>query len=464
MLIYADPKTSATVEQAMLGLEGLQGRDLLIARGMLEQGLADAGFENGEALPNTKIELKTPEGFAFYQLYPEQYRRAAQKWLRECKSAGPAIVIGIRSIGTTLSHVVWEELRKAGVEVSRCTVRPQGDPFQRRVKLPDWVTPSATAYLVVDEGPGLSGSSFGCVAAELERRGVERNRIHFFPGHPHDPGSAASEETRKLWRDIARWNVPPETPVLEKDVEWKYIGPALPWPFDCSGQAERNARRSSELSFGLPVLEHRDWWLSFPIIQGHQAAVDPFTLAAHIVAVADEPLRSEDEIETEYRLREMLLVNVEKYFRNKNLSESLKGWLEKLILTRGSKSSGDGELGPGSWIRALDGRLWKKNTQGSKLSHFVAYRLPVWWDVAQAIVEWEFSATEEEAFLQLINAKLLLPKNSELEFFKMAVAALGLGKSVMLQQSPGKKYEHRVSLTLEKIFGALCFQEVTAHK
>src|SRR4051812_47602927 len=118
MLIYADPKTSATVEQAMLGLGGLQGRDLLIARGMLEQGLADADLNDREAPPETKIELKTPEGFAFYQLYPEQYRRAAQKWLRECKSAGPAIVIGIRSIGTTLSHVVWEELRNGGVEVS----------------------------------------------------------------------------------------------------------------------------------------------------------------------------------------------------------------------------------------------------------------------------------------------------------------------------------------------------------
>ena len=67
MLIYADPKTSATVEQAMLGLDGLQGRDLLIARGMLEQGLADADLNDREAPPKTKIELKTPEGFAFYQ-------------------------------------------------------------------------------------------------------------------------------------------------------------------------------------------------------------------------------------------------------------------------------------------------------------------------------------------------------------------------------------------------------------
>jgi hypothetical protein len=423
MIVYADPKTRATVAEARGALAGLEGDDRLVAEGMLEQALADLGEEN--PAPEQVIELKTPEGFAFYQLHPEQYRRAARRWLRESGVNGAVVVIGIRSIGTSLSRVVAEEIGNC----QRCTVRTKGDPFSRAVTLPEWIDASAAAYMVVDEGPGLSGSSFAAVCHELELRGVPRAKIHFFPSHSGEPGAAASDKIREVWREVRRWVEPEEWPQRDERLDWKYIGPTLPWPFDCSGEAERFARRNSGLSCGIPVMERNGWWLGFEKISGTPAEMDAASLARHIVAVADAPLRIEDEIETEERLREMLAVNVEKHFRNPNLTSALQYWLEKLRLSRRGPSSGDGHLEPENWIRDAKGKIWKLHTTGSKLSHMTAYRLPYLWDVAQAMLEWNLET---------------LPgawDRRELAFHQMAYAALELGKSVLFERGDAVKWE-----------------------
>ncbi len=93
----------------------------------------DSGFsEFGEAPPVPQIsdapetvQLKTPEGFAFYAVYPEAYIEAA----RRLRLSAPPRVIGIRSIGTTLGSVVAAALDAEPPG----TVRPFGDPFARRV-------------------------------------------------------------------------------------------------------------------------------------------------------------------------------------------------------------------------------------------------------------------------------------------------------------------------------------------
>jgi hypothetical protein len=453
MLIYGDPKTSATIGEALRALHGLEGEDFLIACGMLEQGLADIGIELGEDLPSglpleKRIDLKTPEGFAFYQLYPEQYRRATKTWLQAAPRGGPIVVIGIRSIGTTLSRVVCEELQTAGLNVHRCTVRPEGDPFKRQVQLPSWIKSGSEAYLIVDEGPGLSGSSFAAVSDGLEERGIRRSQIHFFPSHAGSPGPAASEQIQKVWQEIPRWVAEPVLPRLDSDKDWKFIGPTLPWPFDCSGEAERFARRSADLSCGMPAQECRDWWLGFKKFETERANVTPAFLAEHIAAVADGPLRLEDQVETEDRLRSMAVVNVAKYFGNLGLSESVERWMESVAISRDHKSSGDGQLAPANWVRDKQGKIWKLNTTGSRLSHFIPYRLPFLWDVAQAIIEWDLSPREEAVLCEAIAAENLCFEQQELDFFKLSVAAFELGKCVMLGLADKSKYErHLLAIT-----------------
>src|SRR4051812_38263656 len=75
-------------------------------------------------LPET-IEVSTPEGYAFYGLYPETYLVAAEGALHERTA-----VIGIRSIGTGLAAAV---AAVAGERSSVFSVRPQGHPFDRRL-------------------------------------------------------------------------------------------------------------------------------------------------------------------------------------------------------------------------------------------------------------------------------------------------------------------------------------------
>ena len=148
------------------------------------------------AAPDRPLELRRPEGYAFYALYPECYLEAAQ-------GLGPSPswqVLGIRSIGTSLSAMVAAGLG-AGQPV---TLRPTGHPFARQVaEAPALIDRRAARYAVVDEGPGLSGSSMAAVAQWLGAAGVEASRVHFFAGHANGPGPQASEGVRAIWGQVA---------------------------------------------------------------------------------------------------------------------------------------------------------------------------------------------------------------------------------------------------------------------
>src|SRR4051794_338832 len=168
----------------------------------------DTSFEQIGELPArpalrelpSEIELRTPEGFAFYAVYSEAFIEAARS-LRV--SASPR-VIGIRSIGTTLGAIVAAALG-APLPV---TLRPHGDPFARRVTIAPELGRELLAgeahYVIVDEGPGQSGSSFGAVADWLEQRGVPLERIAFVPSHSGAPGSQSSEAHRARWSKAQR--------------------------------------------------------------------------------------------------------------------------------------------------------------------------------------------------------------------------------------------------------------------
>jgi hypothetical protein len=68
----------------------------------------------------------------------------------------------------------------------------------------DVATAQSTEYAVVDEGPGLSGSSFAAVATALEEAGARPDRIRFFPSHLGEPGPEASEAVRARWATTPR--------------------------------------------------------------------------------------------------------------------------------------------------------------------------------------------------------------------------------------------------------------------
>lgn len=175
-----------------------------------------------------EIPVAVPKGYAFHGLYPETYLRAAEL-LRE-DWQGVLRVIGIRSIGTSLAAVV----AAAGKGEASATVRPGGPPFARTLEIgvrlstkllsaADAVGRRQPLFAIVDEGPGLSGSSFGSLADWLEEHGVAPESIVFFPGHRGPLGPQADERRRRRWKAARKY-------VVEFDE--LFLGPKSPWPLE----------------------------------------------------------------------------------------------------------------------------------------------------------------------------------------------------------------------------------------
>jgi hypothetical protein len=153
-------------------------------------------------LPRTVV-TSVPEGYAYYGLFPETYLCAAVRCARALRMER-AVCVGIRSIGTSLSAVVSAALEELGIQVLSLTVRPRGHPFDRRLRLAPALEAllrdhAAEPFLVVDEGPGLSGSSFAGTARALSELGVSDDRIVLLPSWRTDGHSLRSEDARTRW-------------------------------------------------------------------------------------------------------------------------------------------------------------------------------------------------------------------------------------------------------------------------
>jgi hypothetical protein len=164
-----------------------------------------------------RLAVSAPEGFCYYALHPLDYAALLRTFNVQTRSAA---VVGIRSIGTTLSAVVSAELRRQGKEAQRISVRPVGHPFDRELAFTpeqrEWIhrRPRGARFFVVDEGPGLSGSSFLAVAEALEGEGISREQITILCSHPVAPENLCAREaarrcSRFEWRSVAPSQVMP---------------------------------------------------------------------------------------------------------------------------------------------------------------------------------------------------------------------------------------------------------------
>jgi len=156
-----------------------------------------------EALP-----VGYPEGFCFYGLHPNVYVDCAHRWAaRHSASAGaPVVVIGLRTIGSALAAVVSAALLARGHIVRLLTLRPRGRPEDRYYavarELEATLRHSGACFIVADEGPGLSGSSFGGAVSWLRQLGIPGARISLFPSW--DPPADRLSHT-VVSRDWDRW-------------------------------------------------------------------------------------------------------------------------------------------------------------------------------------------------------------------------------------------------------------------
>ena len=156
-------------------------------------------------------ERRISEGYAYYALHPEAYALAAQRFARGVRPAAAAAV-GLRTIGSGLAAVVVAALQAEGVPARAFSVRPRGHPFDRVVSISEHLAgalraqPPGTQFLVVDEGPGISGTSFASAAAALEALGIAADRIHLFPSWTPAGSSLQSARARVAWERYRKWH------------------------------------------------------------------------------------------------------------------------------------------------------------------------------------------------------------------------------------------------------------------
>jgi hypothetical protein len=497
-------------------------RTLLIEAGQLEQALADrlddgpsirsamaatdlaaeaflggagtgpvrAALARLEPPAGLGVRVKIPEGFAFYTLYPEQYAWAARRWAEDHAAARPraAVVVGIRSIGTGLSAVVARVLARAGWRVRRLTVRPAGHPYDRRVALPAETVRGAGFGLVVDEGPGRSGSSMAAAGRALAAAGLDRSAISFLPGHGAGPGTEGSAEVRRWWADTRLYVTGLDEPAWHgrslpeslaelggaavarvEDLsggEWRRAayrderdwpaalvpfgrtryrvvrpdGTALLWTFEgLAGRAEAafdRMERLAALGWTVAPCGCRQGFVAKPWTQGRRlerTEARPDLLARigrYIAAAAGPPLTMAEQRAALERLRELLYWNIRESLGAAGAERSRR-WAG-LAPERPRSGYGDGRLGPEEWLLGDDGRLVKADGAGQDGDHTAVGRQPLAFALAGAMVEWRLDETTAEPLLKgYAQAGGEAVPAPALTFYRLAYAAFRLGQCAM---------------------------------
>lgn len=504
MLIYAKQRFSASPRRLARDLRSrvaarpwpdlADSREWLIATGQLEQAVLDAGGEGNEISAATiaaadlflatrsstsggarvkscterlalalhrieatsqdrEIDVRVPEGFAWYALYPDSYAQTAETWSRRCEAAKSDIcVIGLRSIGTTLAAVVAQALRNCGRTVRSCiSLRPSGDPFSRSAELPAGFVPGSQ-NIIVDEGPGLSGSSMVAVARALHGVGADAAGIYFFAGHANGPGRAADESIRGWWRAPRVWTTELDDTVVDgsvmpdvlsslietcsgeiaegpaKDLDmlgWislaglsalpRAVAPGLETPKKIvhlrSGRAVLLKFTGFALTSAAHRLEHRKsprtaiapfgsghGWTAMPWVEGRRLTVAdggvPFQidhLGPWIVAAASETLMADEIRDGIGRIASALKA----WAMTRDGAARVRGIelvAEREAMNVSSATMpcyGDGRLAPHEWIRTLGGAILKADAGGHHCDHTWVGRQPIAWDLAGAEIEWE---------------------------------------------------------------------------
>jgi hypothetical protein len=375
--------------------------------------------------------VSPPEGFAYYALHPLAYAEA----LDQIPSlAGSLLVVGIRSIGTTLSAITAAAAHKRGLRAQRITVRPVGHPYNRRTQFSpeqaDLIRRSAGSrfrFLVVDEGPGLSGASFLSVAEGLEAAGAPREDIALLCGHRPDFDSLRADDGPCRARRF-RWvaaSSPPRRPV-GADVpigggEWRRraFADETAWPaswitFERLKYLSSNPYAGTKLfkflgfgHYGEQVHERED-----------QAATAGFAPRPHREGngfvsydwLDGRPMAASDLSEAVLqRLAEYCAFRAQAFPANVADATAVEPMAEHnlrhlgidhpVALTIERPAVCDGRMQPHEWLLTRDGRMLKTDSGSHGDDHFFPGPTDIAWDLAGAIVEWRMTSAQREFFL-----------------------------------------------------------------
>lgn len=451
--------TNSAAEQQLVALlcemaAGLQRSwdSCFVAETQIDRALRRLDAFVSENDPHQQITCKVAEGYAHYAVFPESYLAAGKELARD------VLCIGIRSIGLGLSVLAGTGAKALRSPVS---VRPVGHPFARRLKLSPELSREILAHsgslAIVDEGPGLSGSSFGAVADFLESEGSAAERIHFVPSHRNAPGQQASRRHRARWEKARRHVVdfddlalrttdrrhhltgwvdditgPAELPLQDiSGGAWREHASfgSKPWPPSNTGQERRKFLLSGRkgtylLKFcGLGVLGerklvraralHEGGFTPAPLGYRHGILVEPWLtcttgvpvgfdrerlvrrLASYLGFRARHFAAPADSGAPLTLLHEMARANVREAL-DPDLAQILDRWAHRLTPLQRliSPVEVDGRLQRWEWLLKDDGSLIKTDALDHHAAHDIVGCQDIAWDIAAAIAEFDLADAE----------------------------------------------------------------------
>jgi hypothetical protein len=457
----------------------------------LEEAEAAAG------LP-PQIRCAHPEGFSYYGLHPLDFADLASRIHRDLS---PRVqVVGIRSVGSTLGSVVAASLRAQGKSTDRITVRPQGEPYQRKTTFDPaqlhWIALGMgqhADFVVVDEGPGFSGSTFRSVAWALVESGVAPSRIVLMGSRPlakrpgmdngescesstcfrsyvidygrHTPQHAGRSLGDGAWRELlyplqSHW---PACWIEQERIKYLSQDDKMFFKFEGFGRygglAHQQASALAQAGFSPQVLRVENGFAGYEWVRGRPLNRQDLSqvLLSRIAAYCafrgkNFPAANPDSV----LLSSMTQVNLGIEFGLKDLFCNLP--VERPVYP-------DCCMSPHEWLLTDDGQILKTDAVGHGEGHQLPGPADIAWDLAGAILEWKLSSVEAEFLLeeyQRFSGDRATPRVSRYvlpySVFRMArcrmgAAAMGCRREARYLYRLYKEYSQQVKGMLEGLAG-----------
>jgi len=442
------------------------------------------------AHPPAELKVSPPEGFAYYALHPLDYSDMVASATLRSDVAG---VIGVRSIGVTLSALVAARLRLRGIRVVRMTVRPEGHPYNRNTQLSpeqkitvNSLAMSGAEFLIADEGPGMSGSSFLSAGDALIESGVPRASITFLCSRMLDPDTLRACNGPERWRTFralfARKNsrLPQDALLYIGGGEWRSL--LLPggseWPaswtqmerlkflspdhstlfkfegFGRFGKAvHERANAVASAGFGPAALDFAQGFSVYPVIPGHS-----MTEARATERELSAPLLRRMAAYCAFRAHEFRCPRGQDWAQMEsmvrfNMAEEF-GYdlpLAPGALATKSPVIVDGRMMPHEWIISPDGNFLKVDNASHGDDHFFPGPTDIAWDIAGAIVEWRMDSAATHYFIAEYVRFSGDDVRQRLPEFMMAYTVFRFGYCKMAAAAlRGSAEEHRLTAAYER--------------
>src|ERR1041385_3338608 len=434
-----------------------------------------------------QLSISTPEGFAYYALHPLAYADVIQ----QIPACDHLLVVGIRSIGTTLSSVATAAAYARRIEAERITVRPQGHPYNRTVEF----TPAqmdvvgragslGASTAVVDEGPGLSGSSFLAVAEALERAGMPAEKIVLISGHAPDVNALCAENAACRWQRLRCIPVSGEARRLADAGEFigggqwrsRVFANEREWPaawtslerlkYLSSGHDERRIYKFAGLGhYGNAVLEREEkvaaagfgpmpreessGFVSYPWAVSPET-VDPKVIYPKVssrpLAVSDLPAKILARLAGYCAFRQRAfaveLSNLEALQKMTQLNLRELGFDLSVDLRLERPVIADGRMQPHEWLLSTEDKVLKADSGSHGDDHFFPGPTDIAWDVAGAIVEWKMDEQQAAEFLNIYRHASGDDANARIDGFIIAYAVFRLAYCLMAANAMQGSDEH----------------------